>query len=258
MIPTLFASRLRARHLLAWLLPALLLGALAVFLYTESPLAQVRALQGELPELFTVLGFYGDSSLPLFLLSYLYGLILPLLSTLLAIHLAARLITRPLLDGRMAMLLSASHSRGAVLLSLWWVMALYHLLLALAALTGQVLMALLLFPEANLLALLRLSGGFLAVSLVCPALTLLLACASPDERALRRRGGLLLYGMLALGLVARLPGWTRWLRFASFWSLFEGTRLIFNGASWQLPLLALALTLVLILFALLSFRGREV
>jgi len=258
MIFSLFKARFRVKNLLAWLLPAFLLGALAVFLYSESPLAQARLLREELPEVFTVLGFYGDSSLPVFVLGALYGFVLPLVLIGLGIHQAARQVVRPTLDGRMAMLLAADHRRGAILLTLWWVLATSGFLAVLAAFLGQVLMLLILFPGADIRALARLAGGFMAVSLICPAFALLMAVLGPDERAMRRRSALALYGSLVLAMASRLPGWPRLLRFASFWSLFDGTGLVFGGPAWQPLLPALGLTAVLIALSLLSFSGREV
>jgi hypothetical protein len=256
MISVLFFARFRPKSLLIWLLAALVLGAGAGAAYLPSPLEQLRFLRGEMPELFTVLGFVGDSNLPAFVLSALYGLLLPILANMQAVSLGRHLLARPLADGRLAQLLAAPHARASVMLLHFLALAVWIVLTQAACLAGQMLSAVLLFPVADLTALSRLSIGFIPTALLLSAFCCLLALVSPSEARYARRARLLLALMLILAMAGRLSGWTR-LRLFSVWSLFDGRSLAFGAGGWGLAGLAGGLTLVCLAAALLYFQQRE-
>lgn len=257
MIASLFIARFRFKRLLPWLLLALLLGAGAVVLHLPAILPSLDLVRGEMPELFTLFGFFGQSNLPFFVMSYLFGLLMPLLTSAFAISSARAQISLPLEDGRMALLLPAGHRRSAILFTLSAVMQAGNLLIVLSAFLGQLAASLLLFPGVALLELMQKNAAFAMVCSICPALTLLLAVTSDSLRAMKRKGRLLLYVSLFLMMASRLPGWVRQLRYLSFWSLFEGIRQSVPGFSWLLPFVALGITTLLLCLSLWSFSKRE-
>ena len=257
MILSLFAARFNLRKLLPWLLVFLLGGAAVVWAYTPGPLASLRIVRGEMPELFTVLGFVGDSTLPTFILSFLFGLMMPLAFTLFGINAACSQITKPLEDGRMAMLFAAGHRRGTILLTLCLVIFSGSVLLVLFTLMGQLAAALAFFPQADLSALLRVNFGFLAAALICPAFSVLMAVISFDEIRMRRRSAVVLLLMLVFFMASRLPGWTASLRWFTFWTLFDGPGLAFGSADWLSTLAAVMTSVFLTGLSLWVFRTRE-
>ena len=177
MIPSLFAFRFTRRlpELLLIMGLAFLTGALAVYMYTPERLDDLRYLRGEMPELFTLLGIEGDSSLDIHLMGILYGALLPLFMILFQGSAACRLAAMPLQDGGMAMLLSAGHRRSAVLLTLYLNLLAETALVLLACAAGQAILALILFQGFSLLALLRLCLGFFPVMLPYGAFALLMS-----------------------------------------------------------------------------------
>ena len=257
MILPLFFARFNLRKLLPWLLVFLLAGAAVVWAYTPGPLASLRFVRGEMPELFTVLGFVGDSTLPTFVLSILFSLLMPLAFTLYGIYAARSLITKPLEDGRMAMLFAARYRRGAILLTLCLVIFSGSVLLVLFVLLGQLAAVLVFFPKADLSALFRVNFGFLAAALICPAFSVLMSVVSYDETRMKRRSAVVLLLMLVFFMASRLPGWTSSLRWFTFWTLFDGAGLAFGSADWQRTLAAAMISVFLTGLSLWVFRSRE-
>lgn len=257
MISALFFARFRFKRLLAWLFAAFLLGGGVVAAYLPVPLEQLRFLREEMPELFTVLGFVGDSNLPAFVLGVLYGLLLLVLTGMQAVSLGRHLFARPLADGRLAQLLAAPYARASVLLVHFLVLTAWGVLTQAACLFGQMLSAMLLFPGADLAALSRLTIGFIPTALLLSFCCCLLALVSPAEARYARRARLLFALMLMLAMAARLPGRTRFLRFFSVWSLFDGRGLAFGTGGWGLAGVAGGLTLVCLAAAALYFQQRE-
>lgn len=257
MIPALFVSRFQFKRQLPWLVFATLLGALSVLAYSPPALETQRYVRGEMPELFTVLGFFGDSSLNMLVVSLLFGFLLPLTHSVYAIRQASRLVSKPLEDGRMAMLLSAPHRKMAILHTLWLVLLAGSVLLVLFSFLGQAVTALILFDNINMVSLLPLNLGFLPVSLLCCAIALFLAVTSEDARALKRRSRLVFIVMLVLLMASRLPGWTRQLRYLTFWSFFDGSALALGSIAWLPLILALALALMLVMLSMVFFSKRE-
>lgn len=255
MITPLFALGFKRKNLPLWLLASLVLGALSVFAYTVAPLNGIRFLRGELPELFLVLGYLGDSSLPFFVLSSLYGFLLPLLCLLYGAREAGRLLARPLGDGRVSQLLAAGRRRSAILFTLFLNALLGGALLVLAALLGQLVMVPLFFPGADLPALLRLALGFLPVSLINTALAFLLAAVLDPAYSVRRaRVALALF--LLVWMASRLPALFS-LRFLTFWSFFQGQALLSGAGGLTGALTGLLLCLLCGALTLLSFSKRE-
>lgn len=255
MIPSLFYVGFKKKSLLLWLAAALVLGALGVYAYTVTPLETLRYLRGEMPELFVVLGYQGDSNLPYFVLSVLYGLLLPLLSLVYGLRAARRVVAAPMEDGRLALLLASRHRRSAILLTLFLAVLAGSVLLLVFAFLGQLILVPVFFPGADLAALTRLALGFLPVALINPAFALMMAAVGSLPRA-GRLARFILWLMLLLWMASRLQA-LRVLRFFTFWSLFEG-RSLAAGTGGLLPaLLALSLCLVFTLISLVSFSKRE-
>lgn len=256
MILPLFAARFRARLVLPWAVTALVTGIAAVLAYLPAALEPLRFLRGEMPELFTALGFVGDSSLPFFLLGSLYGFLMPLFASLMAWSLARRLVVRPLQDGRMALLLAAPWRRASILLTLFLVMVAALVPVMAASFLGQALAALVFFPGADLLALARLAAGFCLPAVVALSLAFFLAVTAPDERRFARRARLAMGLSLVLLLASRLPGWPGAARFLCFWRLYDGVRLVFSGLALLPALAAACLSLALLALSLAVFKNR--
>lgn len=260
MIPSLFAFRFTRRlpGLLLIMGLAFLTGALVVYMYTPERLDDLRYLRGEMPELFTLLGIEGDSSLDIHLMGILYGALLPLFMILFQGSAACRLAAMPLQDGGMAMLLSAGHRRSAVLLTLYLNLLAETALVLLACAAGQAILALILFQGFSLLALLRLCLGFFPVMLPYGAFALLMSMLSGSVKGMRRVCHAAMLATLLFTFVSRLPGWTRSLRFLSPLTLFRGTELASGSGGWGAALFALLPAAVFLLAALRSFSRREV
>ncbi len=259
MIPSLFGFRFRQRLLpqLPALLLSLLLGALAVFLYRPEQLAGLQALRQELPDVFTFLGMEGSPHLAAHTGGLLYGFLMPLVVIFRAASSAHELVARPLADGRAAMYLASGHRRGAILLTLCLLVLLESLFLALASLLGQALSALVFFPGAGLAPLARQGLGFALVVLPFPALASLLAVRAASPRSAWRGSVLILSAFLLFSLFARLPGWTRALRFLTPLTLWKGALLSSGAGGFSDALWALPLTAVFLVLALLSFSRSE-
>lgn len=258
MIPSLLRARFRLSRLRWPALFALLLGAAAVLICLSPLQKPLNSVRGELPYVFTALGFFSDVSLQAFVASYLFGFVMPLLLSVFGVHMVSVLVSGPLEDGRMALLLAAPYRKGAILFTLGIVSMLSGFLLCLAALTGQMLAALILAPNADILALLRLNAGFMLVGTVCAALPLPIALLTGTDRRMRRLAGLMVFLQLALMMASRFQGFVRTLRYLTFWSLFEPAALTFGSGGFRLAGLALALALLLVLLSMLLFERREV
>lgn len=257
MITALFWSKFQFKRQWPWFLLSFLLGVMAVLAFLPPALEAQRYVRGEMPELFTVLGFYGDSNLVMLVLSLLFGFILPLLHSVYTVKQASRLISKPLEDGRMSMLLSAPHRKPAIIHTLWLVMLLGSVLLVASSLLGQLAAALVFFPEVKLIDLALLNLGFLPVSLLCMAFALFVAVSSDNARSMKRKTRMVFFVMLALAMASRLSGWTQQLKYLSHWSFFEGSAWALGRATLLPILLALGLTLVFVLLSLAFFSKRE-
>lgn len=256
MMRVLFFAKFRLKALIPWLVLAFLLGGAAVLFYTAPAIDYLSYPLEEMPELFTAFGFVGNSNLPQTIRSYLYGFVMPLLLGLYAVSASRRLVARPKMDGRLAMLLAAPVHRSAVLMTLWLAGQASVVLIVLIALMGQIIMTLLLFPGADLMSLTRLALGFMPVASLAASLCFLLSAASNDERLYLRRARLLLFVMLGMTMAARLPRWTRALRLVSFWSLFNGN-LALDAAAWLGALAAGILSLACLALSLVLFKREE-
>lgn len=257
MMMTLLSSKLTFRRLILRLLLGFVPGALGVLAYLPASTEAIRYAQGEMPELFTILGFYGASGLPLFLLSVLYGFILPLMVSLFAIHETAGFFTQALYDGRIAAYVASRHSRAAILFGHWLMLLITLLVLHLGLLLGQMLSAFLLFAPLNLMALVRLNLGLMAVGTLPVSLCFLIANLSRSEQKMRRGSWFVLSLMLLLLLLSRLQGYVVNARYFTFWSLFDGSRLVFGSGGGLTALVALLISFLMFSLSLLSFTGRE-
>lgn len=258
MISSLLRAKFRLSRLRWPALFALLLGAAAVAVYQSPWLDTLRLVRAELPEVFTALGFFTDLTPQAFIAGYLFGFILPVFLSAFGVHSVSALVSAPLQDGRMALLLAAPYRRSAVLFTLGIAAILYGLLLCLAALAGQLLAALVLAPGADFPAIIRLNAGFMLVSAMCSALPLPIALLSGNEGRMRRRASLLMLLQLALLLASRLPGAVRMLRCLTFWSLFDSTALTLGSGGFRPAGLAFALALFLVFLSMLLFERREI
>jgi hypothetical protein len=260
MIPSLFAFLFRRRlmKLFFFMAFSFFLGALAAWMYMPERLSDLRYLRGEMPELFTLLGIEGESSLGIHLMGMLYGFILPVFMILYQVSAGGRLLIKPLKDGRMAMLLAAKHLRSAVLLTIYLNLLVETALVLLACFMGQISLALLLFQGFSVPALLRLCLGFFLVMLPYGAFTVLIAVRAKTPLGMRRNCQAAMLATLIFTLAARLPGWTRSLRFLSPLTLFRGTELASGSGGWQTALWALPLAALFLLAALWSFSRREI
>lgn len=257
MIPALFFARFSFRRFLPRALLGLVLGALSIVAYLPEPSEQIRFVRGELPEVFTFLGFMGDSSLPFFALSILYGFLLLLIESVLSASTARDMAVEPLYDGRMAHLLSSSHKKASLVFTTYLAVQSATFLFVVSLLLGQVIPALLLFPSANLPALLRLNLGFLAVSLLASSLCVLLAFFTKSQKGYQKVSRFLLFLMLLFLLLSRLQGVTGLLKNLTFWSLFDGPLLIFGGKGLLLSLYAFVLSLLCLPLSIFHFSNRE-
>lgn len=260
MIPSLFAFLFSRRMKRLFLIMALSfsVGALAVWMYMPEQLSVLRYLRGEMPELFTLLGIEGDSSLGIHLMGLLYGFILPLFMMLYQVSAGGRLLIKPLKDGRMTMLLAARHLRSAVLLTLFLNLLAETALVLLACFMGQISLALLLFQGFSVPALLRLCLGFFLVMLPYGAFAVFIAVRAKTPLGMRRTCQATMLATLFISMAARLPGWVRSLRFLSPLTLFRGTELASGSGGWQTALWALPLAALFLLAALWSFSRREI
>ncbi|NLX83060.1 MAG: hypothetical protein GXZ04_04510 [Clostridiales bacterium] len=257
MIASLFFLKFNTKRLLAWMFLALLLGVVSVLLYLPAPLGSLQYVRGEMPELFSFFGFIGESNLPTFTLSYLYGFIMPLFFSGFGISTTRRMLSRPMDDGRMAMLITSRHRRFAILLTHFWVQLLGIVLLISAVFIGQLAMVLVFFKEADVLALSRILLGFGAVAILWTAVCILVSQTSVDELRMKRKSRLIAFFMLLFLLLSRLPGWTSYLRYITIWSLFDGFKLASGSGGLHLALIALSASLLFMLASLFAFSRRE-
>lgn len=259
MILSLFAFR--ARQGLRWLVPAtafmFALGFLAVFSYTLGVLALLDSVRAEAPIILTLLGYLGDANLGVHVLGVLYGFVLPVIIVFTSVSLGRRLIGQPLDDGRMAILLAAGYRRASVILTLCLVMLFFHFLLLLSCFLGQAAAAAIFFSGFDVLSLLRLTIGFLLVSLPFPALAALFSARAEGARRALRRGFIIMLVLVGGMAASRLSGFSTYLRFVTPFTLFEGQKLLAGGDGWMMALWALPFTAGLLVWTALVFRGRE-
>jgi len=261
MIPALFVFELKSllRRLLGLLVFALVMGLLGVWLYQPEMQAQLRLFSEELPLLTRLLGYGGSANLPVHLMGLQSGFLLPVIFTLSAHALSLRLIARPLGDGRMAQRLAAPHRRAAVLMTLFWLLALEALLICLAVLLGQAAgVFIFLGGQADFPALIRLALGLMLSALPVAGGMTWVAAASPGPASARRLGGFL--GLLFVGfmMASRLTGWPRWLGYLTPFSLFKGQELITRPGALMLCALGLPLGLLLAGLGAWAFSRRDV
>lgn len=257
MIASLFFIKFNVRRLIAWLVIALLLGALSVFAYTPGPLSGLQFVRGEMPELFTLLGFVGESNLSTFVLSYLFGLLLPLLISAYSIRTSRSLISQPMEDGRMAMLIASGHRKAPILITHAFVLVLGIFLILLSVFIGQTAAALIFSLEMDLLSFLRMHGGFFLVSLLLAMFCLFIAATSFDDIRTKRLCRGFSFLMLLFWLLSRLPGQIMYLRYLTIWSLFEGFGLASGSGGTETALVALLLAFVFLVLSLFAFQKRE-
>lgn len=257
MIKPLFSLVFSVKRYLPRIIFGFLLGALSVIAYLNTPLEKIRYAQSEMPELFNLLGFYGTSSLPAFALSLLFGFVMPLSVSVICASSAYRIVSLPLHDGRMAFYTASRYSRQSVILTHCLAAALSVLLFNLSVLLAQLVASLLLFPQTDLLALLRLNLGFLMVSLLFSSLCVMLANLSKTERGMRFKTRLILGLMLLFLVLSRMKGFVGNFRYLTFWSLFEGMPLLFGNGGFLAAALAVLSGALMLIISVLSFSKRE-
>lgn len=260
MIPSLFVFELKQllSRLLALALFSLLLGLGAAWLYTSDVLAQWRLWAEEAPYFTRLLGYAGSANLPVHMMGVLYGFLLPVTLVASAQTLALRLLARPMEGGRMAQRLAAPHRRGAIVMTLFWLMALEALIISLSALLGQFSgVFIFLGGQADLTALLRLSLGFMLSWLPVAGVMVWVAAASPGLISARRVAGLM--GLLLIGglMTSRAGGWLRWLELLTPLSLFKGQELIAGSSGMLVSALGLPIAVLLAGCACWAFSRRD-
>lgn len=259
MIASLLSLRFknRAKVLLFAVLAFAALGFLSIWLFTPQRQADVQLLRQELPEVLTFLGILGESSLGLHVAGSLFGVLVPLLTIFFAVHSATSLVAKPFADGRMAMYTASGHKRLTVLLTLSLLSLVETALILLATFAGQLAGTVLLFPQTNLLPLLRLNAGALAVLLVYPSFACLVAVfADTPRKAARLARGLLLLTLL-FSCLSRLPGWLQVFANLSPLTWVKTTQLLAGTGGWLQACYALCLSMVLLLVSVLAFNRRE-
>lgn len=257
MIKPLFSVVFSVKRFLPRIVLGFLLGLFSVAAYLETPLEAVRYAQSELPGLFSLIGFYGTSSLPSFALSLLYGFLLPLAVSLICASSANHFVALPLRDGRMAFYTASCHGRTPVILTCFFSAVMSVALFVLSVLSGQALAALFFFPQADLPALARLNLGFLMVSLLFSSLCVTLAVFSKTERGMKAATRSVLGLMLLFLVLSRLQNLAGNFRYLTFWTLFEGAPFLFGSGGFLGGLAAVLLSALMLFISILSFSKRE-
>ncbi|MDI9521415.1 MAG: hypothetical protein QM308_09745 [Bacillota bacterium] len=256
MIKSLFFSVFSFKRHLPESVFGFLLGIFSVIAYLDTPLEKIRYVQSELPELFTLFGYYGATGLPVFVLSLLYGFFMPLFISVLCASSAYRVVMLPVHDGRMAFYSASRYSRQSLMFTYSLAALMPAVLFNLSVLLAQIIASLIFFLQADLLALLRLNLGFLIVSLLLSSLCVMLANFSKTERGMRVKTRIILGLMLLFLVLSRLKGAGN-LKYLTFWSLFEGMPLLFGSGGFLSALLAALLGALMLLMSILSFSKRE-
>jgi len=236
---------------------ASLLSAGAVLLYEEQHVLALADARAQSPALFAALGVGGSASLLQHLGALLYGFMLPVLGTVLGAVLAARLMAAQVETGEMAYWLALPQRRAAHALSQWGVlMACLAIFTVVPALVAAV--AAMVFKPGALQVpwFAQLNLGLLGLYLASGSLGMMLSCGM-DERRRARRLALLLSGLLLViglaGRVREVPGFVRWL---SFYSLFDVPALTAGRMEGMLLILP-GLAAVFLLAGMRWFSGRD-
>lgn len=255
----LFAFQLRKQLTITLLFSALasLLSVGAVLLYEEQHILALADARAQSPAVFTLFGVGGSASLLAHLGALLHGFLLPALGTVLAALLAARLMAAQVATGEMTYWLAMPRRRGTHVLTQWAVllacMAIFTVIPALAAAVA----ALVLQPGAlQPLWLAQLHLGLFLLYAAIGSLCLMLSCGM-DEGRRARRAGLLLCGLLlVIGLVSRLREVPGFVRYLSFYSLFDVPALTAGRPEAALLVLP-ALAVLFLLVGMRWFSGRD-
>ncbi len=243
--------------LLLWCLAALLLSAGAVSIYDAYTIEQLSNARAQSPFLFAAMGIFGSATLSNHLASLLYGLVLPVLGSALAIRLAARMTAGKLETGEMAYYLALPLRRSAIGLVQAVVVASGLLLFVLAATAGGVAAAAWLKPgELNMAWYLYMNAGLFLMLCMSAGLALAVALGSDEAAHARRIAGmlfLLFFVLHALSRPGQMPGW---LAYLSWYSLYDPQALS-TGRLSPVQLLMVPVAQLFLAIGLRRFASRN-
>lgn len=219
---------------------AALFSAGAVLLYEERHILSLSDVRAQSPALFAALGVGGSASLLQHLGALLYGFLLPLMGTLLAAVLAARLMAAQVQTGEMAYWLALPQRRITHVLTQWTVqLACLAVFTVLPALVAAVVALALKPGELQVLWFALLNLGLFLLCATAGGLAMMISCGQDEGRRARRLALLACGLFLLVGLAGRMRGAPAFVRYLSYYTLFdvpalsagrvEGTLIILPG-----------------------------
>lgn len=243
--------------LLMWCLAALLLCAGAVSIYDDYTVEQLSNARAQGTFLFSAMGILGSATLSNHLASLLYGLLLPVLGSALAICLSARMTAGKLETGEMAYYLALPLRRSTVALVQAAVVGAGLLLFVLSAVAGGVAAAAWLKPgELSIVWFFWMNAGLFLMLCMSAGLALAVSLGSDEAARARRLAGLLFLVLFVVYAISRPGQMPAWLRYFSWYSLYDPQALS-TGRLSPAYLLMLPVSLLLLLIGLRRFASRN-
>ncbi|HIZ48039.1 ABC transporter permease subunit [uncultured Subdoligranulum sp.] len=220
----------------------------------------LKQFEQMMPELMAAVGMTGATdTLAGFMITYLYGFLLPVVPMVYTILRANALVARYVDSGSMAALLAAPVPRSRVVRT--QLGALYSGIVLLVGYCTAVewASARLLFPgELAAAELLRMNAGLLALQLLIGSVCFFFSCLCDDTRGSIALGAGLPTLMYLVQMLANMGGKLEPFRYATFFTLYDPTALAAGqAAGWQGAAVLLAAALVLNLAAGAVFRRRD-
>ncbi|MHC1785691.1 MAG: hypothetical protein AB9880_01315 [Christensenellales bacterium] len=229
----------------------------AVLLYDEGTLQAFSEARAAAPFLFAMLGVQGSATLTEHLSSLLYGFLLPILGSLYAIALSSRLVADKVETGEMSYYLALPVRRSGFALTQFMALVLGLLALAVfAVLAGTAAGEVFAAGRLHLAWYLELNAGLFLAWTMAGGLAFLVSCAVDELRRASRLSAFVLVLFFCLSLAARPREMPGFLRYLSFWSLFDYAGLALGRLEvWNL--LMPLVTAIFVLAGLRVFSTRE-
>ncbi|NLC33347.1 MAG: ABC transporter permease subunit, partial [Clostridiales bacterium] len=226
---TLFFFQLKKQLRLALLFGLLMaiFSVTVVFLFDDESGRVLDELRAQAPGIFEAFRIYGSLGLLDYMISLLYGFLIPALGSLLAVIVSSRLLPAQIQTGELTYYLALPVSRYRLVLVKAAVVA-ACLVIALFINSGVTVLAVMLMkPQAfNLSWFFVLSIGTLFLFLMSTGIAMMIACLAQERQRSNRLSLLVYFSLFILSMIGQVKAFPGFLKYLSIYSLWNTQALL--------------------------------
>lgn len=233
------------------------ISVMLIFLYDESSGRVLDELRAQAPGLFDAFRIHGSVGLLDYMISSLYGFLMPAIGSWLAAILASRLIPRQIETGEMTFYLALPVRRYKLVLVKVLVILACLLITLFMNLTATVLAALLIKPQIfNINWFFGLSMGIFFLWMMSAGMTMMIACSAYEQRSSIRKSLLMYFSLFILSMIGQVRSFPDFLKYLSIYSLWN-TQALSTGRILVSSLVMPLTGTIFLLIGIYQFSKRD-